>query len=248
MTPIGNHSFGMAHYRSPYETLNVAPDAESIVIEAAHKALIKKYHPDLWLQDPGAQARAAAINEAFAMLKNPEARDACDRRLRAMRNAAQAAAFQPQRPRPRGARWWSGWLVALILAAAQFVPWGEITLPAAQLASRSAPARVAAEAVAEAEVEAQAEEKAMGARGATRPEKPLPASLVKLLDERQEQEAAFLKTLESRSMEASGGGGETKQVGRTRRPPARKGSGQRPDAPADRSEPADFLEREGYIY
>ena len=36
----------MAGPRSLYDVLNVAPEAEPVVIDAAYKALIKKYHPD----------------------------------------------------------------------------------------------------------------------------------------------------------------------------------------------------------
>ncbi len=42
----------MPSLRTPYQILNLSPDAEPVVIEAAYRALIKKYHPDLWLGDP----------------------------------------------------------------------------------------------------------------------------------------------------------------------------------------------------
>ena len=41
----------MSSLRTPYQVLNVTPDAEGVVIEAAYKALIKKYHPDHWVGD-----------------------------------------------------------------------------------------------------------------------------------------------------------------------------------------------------
>ena len=64
-----------------YETLGVSRNSEPEVIEAAYRALMKKYHPDLWRGDPAAaETRAKQINEAFATLRDPMRRRAYDRR------------------------------------------------------------------------------------------------------------------------------------------------------------------------
>lgn len=61
-----------------YAVLQVQPDAELEVIEAAYRQLMKKYHPDRAGDDPRRVAlhheRAKAINEAFAVLRDFERR------------------------------------------------------------------------------------------------------------------------------------------------------------------------------
>lgn len=64
---------------NPYEILGVTPRADDVVVRAAWKALIRKYHPDSSTV-PDAPARAAKINAAFRLLATPEARAAHDRR------------------------------------------------------------------------------------------------------------------------------------------------------------------------
>jgi curved DNA-binding protein CbpA len=63
----------------PYKTLQVDPEAEDEVIQAAYRRLARKYHPDL---APGeeAAARMAAINAAWELIGDPSARAAFDRR------------------------------------------------------------------------------------------------------------------------------------------------------------------------
>ncbi|HEY2592742.1 MAG TPA: J domain-containing protein, partial [Chloroflexota bacterium] len=61
-----------------YAVLQVHPDADQEVIEAAYRQLMKKHHPDLAGDD--AQriaehlARAKTLNEAYSVLRNPEQR------------------------------------------------------------------------------------------------------------------------------------------------------------------------------
>ena len=58
-----------------YQVLQVAPDAEPEVIRAAYRALAQKHHPDAG----GTQERMAALNHAWAVLGEPQARRNYDR-------------------------------------------------------------------------------------------------------------------------------------------------------------------------
>lgn len=53
----------------PHQVLGVAPDAEPEVVDAAYRALMKKYHPDRAPGDQLAIQRAQAITSAYAALK-----------------------------------------------------------------------------------------------------------------------------------------------------------------------------------
>jgi hypothetical protein len=109
----------MPSARTHYDTLNVSPDAEIVVIEAAYRALMKRYHPD---QGAAAAAAggpsAAAINEAYAVLRDPAQRAAYDRvewiRQKDFRIAQYSATVVAPPSRFFG---WGGWLVALVLGA-----------------------------------------------------------------------------------------------------------------------------------
>ena len=68
----------MADPGDPYKTLQVDPEAEDEVIQAAYRRLARKYHPDV-MPGPEAAARMAAINAAWARLGDPLARAAVDR-------------------------------------------------------------------------------------------------------------------------------------------------------------------------
>jgi hypothetical protein len=61
-----------------YAVLQVRPDADPEVIEAVYRRLMKMYHPDLAGDDSRRVAmhteRAAAINQAFSILRDPEKR------------------------------------------------------------------------------------------------------------------------------------------------------------------------------
>lgn len=67
-----------------YRVLQVDPSADSIVIQAAYRALARRYHPDGDAPDP---ARMAEVNRAYQRLRDPESRRRYD---------AQRAAAQPQ--------------------------------------------------------------------------------------------------------------------------------------------------------
>jgi hypothetical protein len=64
-----------------YATLGVSPGADHIVIRAAYRALIRHYHPDS-NPDPEAQARARAVTEAYAVLRDPAKRAEYDADLK----------------------------------------------------------------------------------------------------------------------------------------------------------------------
>ena len=227
----------MPSLRSPYQVLNLSPDAEPVVIEAAYRALIKKYHPDSWVGDPAAQHRAATINQAYATLRDPAAKTECDRLLRLQRNAAQSASFVPPPPRPaRRGLWWGGWAAALFVGTAQFVPWtslgerDEILLPAARPAKMAAAVpddavRPPSRSLAEAEAEWMRFTRE-AARGATRPRPNLAREI-----EAQERALALAEARPAR--------------------PVRQRRAKLPrQAPAPRQSASEkeFLEREGYIY
>jgi hypothetical protein len=108
----------MAGPRSLYDVLNVAPEAEPVVVEAAYKALIKKYHPDQAAEAPVSKD-AAAINEAFAVLKDPAKRADYDHRLWSKQQALRLAELQVGAAgRPPRFVAVSGWLIAGLLASA----------------------------------------------------------------------------------------------------------------------------------
>lgn len=68
----------MSEPGDPYKILQVDPEAEDEVIQAAYRRLARKYHPDL-ASGPEAAARMAAINAAWDRLGDPVARAAHDR-------------------------------------------------------------------------------------------------------------------------------------------------------------------------
>lgn len=61
-----------------YKVLGVAPDATQADIRKAYRRLAKKYHPDINKEDPQAQERFQAINEANEVLGNPDKRKKYD--------------------------------------------------------------------------------------------------------------------------------------------------------------------------
>lgn len=84
-----------------YEILRVPMTSEPEAIEAAYKALIKKYHPDR----AGDNARVRQINAAYAVLKDPAKRKAYDATLKPLSPpdvaAGPTASRRRSRERPR---------------------------------------------------------------------------------------------------------------------------------------------------
>jgi DnaJ-class molecular chaperone with C-terminal Zn finger domain len=68
----------MADPIDPYKILQVDPEAEEEVIQAAYRRLARKYHPDL-AETAEAASRMAVINAAWEIIGEPAARKAYDR-------------------------------------------------------------------------------------------------------------------------------------------------------------------------
>ena len=86
-----------------YAVLQVHPDADFEVIEAAYRQLMKKYHPDLAGDDARRIAehhrRATAINQAYTVLRDAEQRLEYDRtRLRVGTRPPPPASTPPPAP------------------------------------------------------------------------------------------------------------------------------------------------------
>src|SRR3954454_20949623 len=78
-----------------YKVLQVDPEAEDEVIQAAYRRLAQKYHPDV-AAGPEASGRMSAINAAWEVLRDPTRRAAHDLARRvAARHAERAAAASP---------------------------------------------------------------------------------------------------------------------------------------------------------
>jgi hypothetical protein len=102
--------------RSLYDVLNVSPQAEPVVIEAAYRALMKKYHPDQAVPGAAVPSDAAEINNAYAVLRDAARRGEYDHREWVRQQSVVLAQAQvPQAPPPprwRAARL-GGWIIAI---------------------------------------------------------------------------------------------------------------------------------------
>jgi curved DNA-binding protein CbpA len=82
----------------PYAILQVLPTAEQEVLHAAFRALAMKYHPD---RDSSARAsrRMMELNQAYAMVREPELRAQIDKARRTARVPFDAASIPPMNGR-----------------------------------------------------------------------------------------------------------------------------------------------------
>ncbi len=64
-------------YKDYYQTLGVARNATADQVKKAYRGLARKYHPDL-SKEANAEARMKEVNEAYAVLSDPEKRAAYD--------------------------------------------------------------------------------------------------------------------------------------------------------------------------
>lgn len=73
-----------------YDVLQVTEFASPEIIRAAYLALAKKYHPDICGDDPKAVEKMKIINDAYAVLSDPDKRNRYDLMIRTQR-AGQSA-------------------------------------------------------------------------------------------------------------------------------------------------------------
>ena len=69
-----------------YHVLGVRPDGEDVVIKAAYRALMLKYHPDT-NKTASAKEQAQKINHAYQILSDPIQRANYDTSLKRRRDA-----------------------------------------------------------------------------------------------------------------------------------------------------------------
>ena len=73
-----------------YRILEVDPEADVKAVKAAYRKLALKYHPDRNSNDPAAAEQMKAVNEAYAVLSDPEKRSRYD----SLRTRFGSAAYQ----------------------------------------------------------------------------------------------------------------------------------------------------------
>src|SRR4051812_3776005 len=219
----------MPSARTHYDTLNVSPDAEIVVIEAAYRALMKRYHPDQGESPPAGAPSAAAINEAYAVLRDPARRADYDRvewiRQKDFRIAQYSATVVAPPSRFFG---WGGWLVAAVFAAMIAAMASRAVDPPLGLSRAEPPAP---------------------AHNALDSQPPRP-------DERVMRAAEDAAKVDARVTEliARGGSPPAPPLAAPEAAPARQHAAPRPRARPSRPAPArdrrerDFLERQGGIY
>lgn len=85
----------------PYDILGVATDATPDEIRAAHRRLVRKFHPDANRSDPAAAKRFDAVQQAYRLLNDRDRRRRWDgQRARANRAAAHSDSGNRTPPSP----------------------------------------------------------------------------------------------------------------------------------------------------
>ena len=90
----------------PYKVLGISPNATDDEVKAAYRELARKYHPDNYTNNPLsdlAQQKMQEINEAYDLLKNPQAYQAY--RQQQQQSAYQQAYRQQQSAYQQQKRW-----------------------------------------------------------------------------------------------------------------------------------------------
>jgi curved DNA-binding protein CbpA len=240
--------------RSLYDVLNVSVEAEPVVIEAAYKALMKKYHPDQ--KDEARISRdAAQINEAYATLKDPTRRAEYDHRLWTRDEVLRAAAVDSAPARPSRLFGWTGWALAALLGCATLgFALGRDAMPLQSPALAQADARVPEAAVPQDKpgtVQAVFGDDAMNPAADQEPDvaEALPAAATAAAALAPQAAPAVVTQTAKPAPRAQARPVRTARVAPTRwsRPAARPAPQRRTGRPAEVKDKA-FLEREGYIY
>ncbi len=68
----------MAEKRDYYEVLGIDKNADDAAIKKAYRVLAKKYHPDMNPNDKDAEAKFKEVNEAYAVLSDPQKKSQYD--------------------------------------------------------------------------------------------------------------------------------------------------------------------------
>ena len=84
---------GVCMAKDLYSILGVSRDADENVLKKAYRSLAKKYHPDLHPDDAEAEAKFKEINEAFAILSDPEKRRKYDQEQQQKTNTQQSCSI-----------------------------------------------------------------------------------------------------------------------------------------------------------
>lgn len=116
-----------------YSVLGVTPASEDVAIRAAYHALMRRYHPDADPSDEAAE-RSRAINEAYAVLRDPAKRARYDESLGSRDLKFEPGAHQA-RPKPLRSRLGAAAAIGVTLLAAGMIafaispPTGKSTKP-----------------------------------------------------------------------------------------------------------------------
>jgi curved DNA-binding protein CbpA len=138
------HSVSTATY---YDLLKVSREAAPEGVRAAYRSLAQRYHPDKRAGSPDAVRVMAALNEAYAVLSDPQKRASYDRAIDGARLRAESARRSPVQPVPEAM--WPWWLLFATFAfavlsigvAAYRMVFPAVSVPAFQSAShQQAPA------------------------------------------------------------------------------------------------------------
>lgn len=90
----------MPKIHTHYDTLSVVRNAPPEVIRAAYKILSQKHHPDRNSDNPNVTAIMAKINDAYAVLSDPEKRKKYDKWLAEQEVSATQQDKSAQKPEP----------------------------------------------------------------------------------------------------------------------------------------------------
>src|SRR5271169_5512658 len=90
----------MAALLDYYEVLQVSPNAEDEIIQAAYRRLALKRHPDRRIGDPSASEQMELLNRAYEVLSDPQKRREYDSRSR-QSSKSRIVEEEPARPKAR---------------------------------------------------------------------------------------------------------------------------------------------------